>query len=72
MYIPPETSFKESHHSKIPFLNIIWPILPEKEMLNPCSEIEKSEMKRSWALKFPYRPALTVAGLSEPVSRASG
>ena len=29
-------------------------------------------MKRSWALKFPYRPALTGAGLSEPVSRARG
>lgn len=46
--------------------------LPEKEMLNPCRDMEKSEMKRSWALKFPYRPALTGAGLSEPVSRARG
>lgn len=48
------------------------PLVPEKEMLKPCRDMEKSEMKRSWALKFPYRPAFTGAGLSEPVSRARG
>lgn len=27
--------------------------LPEKEMLNPSYDIEKSDIKRNWALKFP-------------------
>lgn len=28
-------------------------LLPEKEILNPSYDIEKSEIKRNWALKFP-------------------
>ncbi|KAG7257465.1 LOW QUALITY PROTEIN: hypothetical protein CRUP_008190 [Coryphaenoides rupestris] len=50
---------------------VVWGVVVVvKEMLKPCSEMEKSEMNRSWALKLP--PALTGAGRSEPVSRARG
>ncbi len=39
---------------------------PEKVILNPSYDMEKSETKRSWTLKLPNRPALMEGGRTEP------
>lgn len=34
--------------------------------------MEKSEMNRSWAVKFPNSPALIVGGKTDPANLATG